>query len=351
MNTGCTIHEIDEIAADYVAKIYSGDVCAQDCREIEDWLAEDKRHFRQYQKMLRTWDALGDYPIVKQALSNQNGLLKYQEVLKQQSISKYFFLSYKFLAIAACFCLVVFGAFLALQTTKDETLLVKHYQTLIGQQKRITLPDGSVVTLNTNTKLEADFRGGKRQINLAFGEAFFDIAKDPDRPMIIDLNSHKITVLGTQFNIFYSEKQINVAVLEGRVAFEPATIELPAKNPNLIEKKSNEKLLLTAGDEVTIVAETKKAAPILISKVDVRKVSDWRDGLIRFERKPLSQVISELNRYSRKKVLIQEQTVMELLVSGTFYFNDVQAILEDLDNALPIKVIPYSEHYVILSDN
>lgn len=342
-----------EKAAYYVTQLYSGEISSQDEIEFEQWLAEDKQHIYEYQRMLKTWDTLGELPSVLDK-NTETGRLT-------NPVSYLFaaFKTYKLATVAVSIFLFIMSFVLFSLFSEEKKSLLNRYQTLVGEQKRIVLSDGSVVTLNTNTLLETDFRDGKRKIKLEYGEAFFDIAKVANSSMMIDLGNHKITVLGTQFSVYRSVSEIKVAVVEGRVSVNEVTGKDTTKlsisqsatsdTRSSYSDKSNKKVLLVAGNALNFSTKTKKSN--LVTKADIEKITDWRDGLVRFDDQPLSQVISELNRYSLRKVLIQDKEVMSLSVSGTFRFNDIRAILEDLNSALPITIIPYSDRYVILKES
>lgn len=350
-----------ETAASYVAKVYSGEISSRDCQELEYWLSEDEQHLYEYQRMLNIWDALAAYPVMKNKTSNS-----------QRSFSKWL-THYKLVAIAASFCLLALTVFLSLSVSEKSEPLLTRYQTLVGQQKTINLSDGSKVMLNTDTLLKVDFRDGKRKLKLEFGEAFFDVAKDPDNPMDIDLISHKVTVLGTKFNIYRSDVEIKVAVVEGKVSVNTIpvnatsvnTTSVNTRNEQAITKKTDDinkvndlandsKVLLTAGDVINVTTNnetTKIEEPIVVAKkIDIKKFTDWHEGLIRFDNQPLFRVVSELNRYSQHKILLEDKKIMTLPVSGVFRFNDIEAILEALDSGLAVTIVRYSDRYVILGD-
>ncbi len=330
------MNDATEIAADYVAQLHSGDMSEQEQQSLERWVAEDERNAYEYQRVLKIWDDLHEYPLIQDELASRKKILGRRKLI---------------MAVASFFLMFFASIFVI---NNNEIKPVKSYQTSIGQQKTINFPDGSKVTLNTDTVLEADFSDNQRRLKLVSGEAFFDVAKDPSRPMVIDLATHEITVLGTQFNVYRSGLGVKIAVVKGEVSVESAINVVTNLNQNKNElnslKNSENKIFLKAGDAVNLDIRLKKQ-PVLVSKVDVEKLTGWRDGLIRFDSEPLSRVISELNRYSYRKVLVEDETIMEIPVSGTFRFNNTDKVLGALDVALPITVINYSDRHVIVSEN
>jgi len=273
------MNDATEIAADYVAQLHSGDMSEQEQQSLERWVAEDERNAYEYQRVLKIWDDLHEYPLIQDELASRKKILGRRKLI---------------MAVASFFLMFFASIFVI---NNNEIKPVKSYQTSIGQQKTINFPDGSKVTLNTDTVLEADFSDNQRRLKLVSGEAFFDVAKDPSRPMVIDLATHEITVLGTQFNVYRSGLGVKIAVVKGEVSVESAINVVTNLNQNKNElnslKNSENKIFLKAGDAVNLDIRLKKQ-PVLVSKVDVEKLTGWRDGLIRFDSEPLSRVISEL---------------------------------------------------------
>ena len=106
--------------------------------------------------------------------------------------------------------------------TQSDTIAMDYYQTGAGERKQMFLPDGSVVYLNSDTKLgvaKVAFNKEKREIWLEEGEAFFEVAKNPKKPFIVHTHNLQTTVKGTSFNIkAYKElDESSVSVRDGRV--------------------------------------------------------------------------------------------------------------------------------------
>ena len=116
------------------------------------------------------------------------------------------------------------GAFLFnsvnLNEDAQKPLLVEH-KTRIGEFRTVTLSDFSRVTLNTNSRISVAYNEQSeiRRIHLLQGEAFFDVAKDPLRPFVVNVNGKEIRVVGTAFNVKSNSGYLEVLVKEGIVDF------------------------------------------------------------------------------------------------------------------------------------
>ncbi|MCF6196579.1 MAG: FecR domain-containing protein, partial [Emcibacter sp.] len=89
------------------------------------------------------------------------------------------------------------------------------YRTATGEQRTVQLADGSTVYLNTHSKIKVDFSGDIRKIHLLQGEARFDVAKDKNRPFIVETSRGNIRAVGTSFNVYDSAEMVEVLVFEG----------------------------------------------------------------------------------------------------------------------------------------
>ena len=221
---------------------------------------------------------------------------------------------------------------------------LQKYFTRIGEQQTIALPDGSVVTLNTGGELMVDFGGAARRVLLERGEAYFEVAELAHRPFTVDLGSHAVTALGTAFNIRKDPDRYQVAVTRGAVVVHEDTEDLSALIPP-VSIAGRGPLRVDAG----WVAEFDVGGNLLTAfrPESIDRYHDWRSGLLSFSYEPLSEVVQELNRYSRRKILIEDASVMELSVVTAIRVTDIDAALYGLETVLPIEVTRHYDRIVI----
>ena len=102
------------------------------------------------------------------------------------------------------------------------------YETRIGEQNSITLVDGSVIQLNTDSHIQVNYEKNQRSIVLMAGEAHFEVAKDPSRPFVVKAGDGMVRAVGTAFTVRINPEALKVIVTEGKVALAAATKVLPA---------------------------------------------------------------------------------------------------------------------------
>ena len=228
---------------------------------------------------------------------------------------------------------------------------LKKYFTRIGEQQTIELNDGSVVTLNTGGQIVVDYNEQDRRVLLERGEAYFEVAEEPDRPFTVDLGVRSVTAIGTAFNIRKHPEHYQVAVIRGAVSLHELADGPPSSSPPIS----------AAGETVVIPArswhrlEEGWVAEFDVSRNQIRafrpetmeRYEGWRSGMLSFYREPLYQVVKELNRYSRKKILIEDSAVMDLTVYTALSVHEIDSALDGLEKLLPIEVRRYYDRIVI----
>ena len=249
--------------------------------------------------------------------------------------------------------LVALGAVLAyvLPLSGPDDRHLQKYFTRIGEQQTIELDDGSLVTLNTGGQMVVDVNEQVRRILLERGEAYFEVAKDRDRPFTVVLGVRSVTAVGTAFNIRKHPEHYQVAVIEGAVSLHELADAAPALPPPVSAD----------GEAVVIPARSRHlleegwVAEFDVSRNEIRafrpktmeRYEGWRSGMLSFYREPLYQVVQELNRYSRRKILIEDSAVMDLAVYTALSVHEIDSALDGLEKLLPIEVRRHYDRIVI----
>lgn len=227
----------------------------------------------------------------------------------------------------------------------DQSHMERHV-TRIGEQKSIELEDGSTITLNTATQLLIAFSDKERKIILERGEAYFSVAPDPERLFTVDTGYRAITVMGTEFNIHKMPDKLELAVLDGMVAMHAPEESPSASSPQLSNNTSPARQYRVpagwrAEFNVNKQSITGEKPPHLDSDYS------WRSGILDFDGTPLVEVVQEFNRYSGKKILIEDASIMDLKVLATIKINRLDLALDGLEQTLPIKVTQYFDRIVL----
>ncbi|MEM8498260.1 MAG: FecR family protein [Pseudomonadota bacterium] len=228
------------------------------------------------------------------------------------------------LAASVLFALV-FGGDMLLWWQSD-------YRTGVGETLALSLEDGSRIVLNTNSALAVQFDGQTRSLSLLKGEAHFQVARDPARPFIVSANEVHTRALGTAFNVRLLDSGAEVVVTEHRVA-----VSFSDSAAALVEVDAGQKLAATS-------AALGSAVP-----VDTRRVQAWQQQRLIIQDRPLLEVIDELNRYYSGRMLIVDDELADLRVSGVFSTSDPRATLDKMADTLQFDVTQYSPFLLTLS--
>ena len=204
--------------------------------------------------------------------------------------------------------------------------------TSLNEKKEVTLPDGSIITLNEQSQLtyQSDFE--VRTVNFQ-GEGFFEIAKNPDKPFTVENTQTKVTVLGTKFNVSTSEDNsaIEVAVVEGKVRVEE--IEDPE---NFVELTSNELGVHQLADNKLIKVKTNAKNKIA-----------WNTMVLSYDEIPLDIVIADLEKVYKVDFELVNQKVGECTYKVDFENYDLSKVLEVLEFALDGSITKIDNQYII----
>lgn len=198
------------------------------------------------------------------------------------------------------------------------------YQTALGEQRSVILADGSVVTLNTLSRVEVDFRRDRRLVRLAAGEALFKVAHDSKRPFEVIAGTTVVRAVGTRFNVDRRGERTTVTVLEGRVVVQqrgPEKIATPA--------------VLAAAERV-IVTSSRMGATERVE--NVAPVTAWTQRRLIFNDRPIGEVAEEFNRYNRLQVAIIDPELRRQEITGVFDANDPESFLTFLSHIPGIHV-------------
>ncbi len=200
------------------------------------------------------------------------------------------------------------------------------YGTEVGSRRTITLPDGSVMNLNTASRVEVAFTEGARNIRLLKGEVLFDVAKNPLRPFIVQAGDAAVRAVGTAFNVRLREKIVEVTVTEGVVA---------VRDINTLSDAHEHRV--TAGRGVM-------AGPGAIAELDLRPEAVqqrvvWTQGVIDLNGQTLEQAAAEFNRYSHQKIVIGDATIASTRVGGTFHTDEANKFLAALKAGFGVKTV------------
>ncbi|MFT5563188.1 MAG: transmembrane sensor [Litorivivens sp.] len=210
------------------------------------------------------------------------------------------------------------------------------HTTLVGENRVVTLSDGSSVHLNTNSRIEISFNDEQRLIELIRGEARFAVAKDTERPFIVQAGESTVRALGTVFNVEMANETIEVIVTEGKVVISQPEMAVA------------ERIVILPGQWATIDKEGVKEA-ISLSLELVQKELAWRDGMLIFRGESLSEAVVEIARYTDTSLRVLDQKAGSQKIAGFFKAGDIDGLLSSLTENFPLTYTRIDGEIVISS--
>lgn len=309
-------------AAYWVARTGSDQHTLADDEALGRWLDENAAHRVQFDAQKALWDqigALSDDPVARQILGwarNERGGEDDADLPGPSRLSR----RSLFFGGAAAAAAAMMGAFWLTAGTE--------FSTRPGQQRNVTLADGSTVTLDTDTRIDVALDDGERNVRLRSGQAYFAVAPDKARPFRVLVEGNEIRALGTEFNVRRNGRRTEVYLAHGSVA---------------IRKRGSE-IILRPGQQALI--SPAKAPRIVTAEPD--RMQSWRRGKLIFDAVPLADAVAEVNRYGGKPIRLADVATGRVRVSGVFQVGRSQAFVESVTVALPIKVEREEEHETLL---
>jgi transmembrane sensor len=204
-------------------------------------------------------------------------------------------------------------------------------ETEVGKQNSFTLQEGSVVFLNTNSKVSVAMSRGERHIELVRGEARFEVATDTSRPFTVVTSTASVRALGTLFNVRAETLFTQVAVLEGQVQVTAASPGKPPAGAQVADSDGSvaprspaiERVRLAAGERAEVTEtgiQTNTGPPI-------EAVAAWTQRRLVFRDQTLGVVIHEFNRYRTRPLVLNDPALALLRISGAFNSDDPDSLL------------------------
>jgi len=300
--------EIDGLAADWAVRRDLRALSPEEEAEFQDWLAADVRHLGAY----------GRAEAVLGRLERLNvAALEPAENANPSRWNRRLILA----GGAAASVAATIGVALHLPESVPEST----FSTAIGQIREVVLADGSVVFLNTDTKIRVRFTEKTRDIALLKGEAQFDVAKNKKRPFIVSAGDTRVRAVGTSFTVsMLPKKPIQVLVKEGVVELQrtDAVMAIP------VRASANIQAIAPVGAPIVTVAVP-----------DEKLVRDlaWQRGRIALDNRSLEDAADEFARYSEVRIVV-DPAVSDRTITGLFASNDPVAFARAAAAVLKLRV-------------
>lgn len=258
--------------------------------QLDRWLDESDEHAAAYADAVAVWDDLGSIlpDWKKDTLPTPQ---PEPEVARSRSKRPS-----RVVLGGVASALLCFAAWIWAASPQD-------FRTDVGEQRTVTLADGSRVTLNTGSSLVAENFGRERRVRLERGEALFDVAHDDRHPFLVEAMGRTVRVLGTSFIVRREAGRLDVTLLRGAVAIEGAGRPVVRLSPGERFRQMG-----TRGP--------------VIDNPSLDAVTAWREGELLLDDTALREAVHEMNRYSNRPILLGDPGLGDLRLNGVFKTGD-----------------------------
>lgn len=339
-------HEIIDRASEWFIELRETDLSDTVREAFSEWLRASPAHVQAYLEVASVW---GDASQVSKELTvefageatnvvaletgNFSGAPASSTVPRARVPKRAYF------AIAAALILTIASAGGWWQFTRLPT-----YSADIGEQRVITLDDGSVIRLNSRSKVRVSITPQQRNVELLAGQALFQVAKDHTRPFIVRSGDIDVRAVGTQFDVYRRRTGTTVTVVEGRVAVLPVGMQssdarvlaAPSANSTIeAVPSSGSAQVLAAGQQATV---TPTGIVQVHLQANIAAATGWLQQELIFTDEPLSVVIDEFNRYSRRTILLDDPSLAQFKINAVFNTTNPQSFLRFLSRMEGVRV-------------
>lgn len=303
-------------AAEWFERINLGALDEAETQAFRDWLHGSPAHARAYQRLEQTWL---DLPFVEDAQARaehrptaQTGrVLAFRRRVKGPAM---------WAGVAATLLIAAFLVVAPLRNVAPELASeAALYATSTGERRTVVLADGSTVRLSAETRLETVFDEDRRTVVLTEGAAYFDVMRDEHRPFIVVADAARVTVLGTEFEVWRgADEEVRVSVREGRVE----TSALASRGGAISASRT-----LVRGQRVFVSPTGRMGDVAAFNPDDVLALSE---GRFIYDDARLSTVISDINRYRSSKVRLSPEALSDQRVTAAFQVEGIDGFLQTL---------------------
>jgi ferric-dicitrate binding protein FerR (iron transport regulator) len=313
---------------DLISKYFAGEATSEDLLQLSVWLKSNEENQKLFSELQKTWETIEKSKIdssididfewdsfIKKIDFSEEKEVKVIPIKAKNKIP------YLFLKIAAGITLIIgvtFAIYHSLSRPSKQFFVANQ----LAVEKK--LPDGTMVALNVGSTLEypEEFEDNYRPVKLK-GEAYFDVAHNPEKPFIISVEDLRIEVLGTKFYV-NADTNGNVEVIlnSGKVAV-------------YYKDKASKKIIMNPGDKVEV---SKKDKIFEKTQNDEENYISWKTKKLVFIDDPMFEIVEVLNKYYHSRIYITNERIAKCRVTATFENQSLESVLNVLKATLNIKI-------------
>lgn len=309
----------------------AGKASEEERRKVLVWIGENEANRKTFNRLKNLW-VLSHLPQTK---ASEKDTMKFSSRLHRKIHIKHLMW---WSAAASIILLISLTAYQKInyyqsqiEFLNQQQITELEYKTNKGIKGKITLPDGSVVSLNSDSYLKcpSKFFGDSRNIEFS-GEGFFEVVKNPKKPMIIKLdNDIKVIVKGTKFNLssYKNDKDVSALLLSGEITI----IKNDKQGDKEIRVKPNEKIYIAKVNKQIDLTEPLEILPTI----------GWKDGWLIFDETPMDEVLRKLERWHGVQFVVEDKELLNQRFTARFKEESISQILEMMNK---VSLISYELH-------
>lgn len=318
---------LEAAASVWLARLDRG-LTQQEQDEYLQWLRDDPRHGRALVRLQQTWsalDLLSEWQPKHSPVPNPDLLAQPEPPVAQRPTRRRWPVWSAATLIAAALLVLIYVV--NWPAPLAATRSPQHFVTAVGMLQTITMEDGSVAQLNTDTAIAVEQLPGERRVQLLRGEAHFTVAADRARPFRVYAQGVVVQDISTAFSVRVRPDGVEVLVSEGGVRVEPPA-ETGARVLPYLAARQRALVPLKAGQDHVVT---------LLQPDQLERALAWREGRLDFLNTPLADVVAEFNRYSRRQLSIRDPELAALRFEGRFSPHDPDAFVRLLKSAYAVE--------------
>lgn len=308
-----------DAAVAWFSRYRSGRMTASERALFNDWIAQSPDNQEAWRQINETWSSI-------EPLREHPAIAEFGDDARHRHMPLHRWL----VAVAACLAFMLAGTGLWFgisnniahdgpQLASRADIVPVHFATPVGKRSKIALSDGSLITLDTDSAIDARIDKGRRLVRLLRGRAYFHVAKDRRRPFIVQSGFGQVTALGTEFTVALRPDSFVVALLEG-------SVKVAKVDPARGRAKATKSVILQPGQRLSASGQIWRLA-----RFNTSNELAWIHGQLVFEDTPLRMVVEEVNRYSNQKILIADTVVGDKRLSAILDAGDMATLLSAVE--------------------
>lgn len=332
---------IARAAADWVVRRDHGFGATEE-KKLAAWCAADRRHAAEFARLGGAWRTLDQLAAVEGMTALADDVFARARARRARRRTRGFAFG---AAAAAAVALMFFSGRPGTSPASRVPLAAvpTAVQVLDSTARRLTLPDGSVATLNGDSQIETDFTPGERRVRLVRGEAHFTVAKNPARPFLVAVGAVTVRAVGTAFNVRLGGDAVEVLVTEGKIRIDrPAAAATPGPIAPELETLAPS---LVAGQRAIIAVAADVSAPIAIGALapaEIDAALGWQDTRLVFNNTPLDEVVAAFNRHNAHQLALADPALRQRTLTGVIRADNLEGFLRLLEAGVGVRAETHS---------